>query len=134
VTQPTASDRENRKALEALVVDNDDLERLELLIGEFNIFEAIGALRQELRHSSLLAFLLDPCENHSLGDALLRRLLQRALADAPEKAPVAPVDLDVWDMDEVEVRREHANRHPRRGCAEQVGRRHRKQDRQRRAH
>jgi hypothetical protein len=40
----------NRKSLEALVVDNPDLERLEQLLGQFNVFEAIGAVRHELRH------------------------------------------------------------------------------------
>ena len=35
--------QDDRKALEAFVSDNDDLEQLETLIAEFNIFEAIGA-------------------------------------------------------------------------------------------
>jgi hypothetical protein len=47
-------------ALEALVVDNPDLERLETLLGQFNIFEALDAVRQERRHSDFLAYLLDP--------------------------------------------------------------------------
>jgi hypothetical protein len=98
--------QDDRKVLEALVVDNDDLERLETLIAEFNIFEAIGSVRHELRHSELLAFLLDPNEAHGLGDSFLRRLLQRALATSEGKVPVSPVDLDVWELDEVEVRRE----------------------------
>ncbi|MBI3980347.1 MAG: hypothetical protein HY331_19405 [Chloroflexi bacterium] len=50
----------DRQALEVLVVDNPDLERLEALLDQFNISEAVGALRQELRHSDFLAFLLNP--------------------------------------------------------------------------
>lgn len=50
---------EERALLEAFVVDNHDLERLEALLAEFNIFEAV---RQELRHSDFLAFLLDPAQ------------------------------------------------------------------------
>jgi hypothetical protein len=107
VAQPANQD--DRKALEAFVVDNEDLERLELLSAEFNIFEAIGAVRQELRHSELLAFLLDPSENHGLGDGFLRRFLQRAVAGAASQAPISPVDLDVWELDDVEVRREWSN-------------------------
>ena len=103
------ADQDDRKALEAFAVDNEDLERLELLSAEFNIFEAIGAVRQELRHSDLLAFLLDPSENHGLGDGFLRRFLQRAVAGAASQAPISPVDLDVWELDDVEVRREWSN-------------------------
>jgi hypothetical protein len=57
------------KALEAFVVDNPDLERLEALLDQFNIFEAIGVVRQELRHSDLLAFLLDSQESSSFARA-----------------------------------------------------------------
>ena len=70
-----ASFQQDVKALEALVVDNPDLERLEALLDQFNIFEAIGAVRQEVRHSDFLAFLLNPQQNHGLGDTFLKRLL-----------------------------------------------------------
>ena len=95
------------KALEALVVDNPDLERLEALLDQFNVFEAIGAVRQELRHSDFLAFLLNPRGAHGLGDAFAKRLLQRALAPLPSAtAPISPIDLDVWNLDELVVLRE----------------------------
>ncbi len=45
--EPTGGDEAaDRKALEALVIDNPDLERLESLLDEFNIFEAAGWTRQ----------------------------------------------------------------------------------------
>lgn len=103
-----AEDESDRSALEAFVLDNDDLEALENLNGGFNIFEAIGAIRHELRHSELLAFLLDPNENHGLGDAFLRRFLQKAIAHASPPL-LSPIDLDVWDFDEVDIRREWSN-------------------------
>jgi hypothetical protein len=101
----------DRAALEALVVDNDDLERLEALLAQFNIFEALGAVRHELRHSDLLRFLVDPRGAHGLGDLFLRRLLQRTLAVAgPESsAGLSPVEMDVHTFDEAEVFRERAN-------------------------
>ena len=55
--------------LEALIVDNPDLERLEALLEQFNIFEALGAVRVELRHSDFLAFLLNPNQSHGLAFA-----------------------------------------------------------------
>ena len=50
---------EDRKTLEDLVIDNPDLERLEALLEEFNIFEVLGAVNVELRHSEFLAFLMN---------------------------------------------------------------------------
>jgi len=100
----------DRRALEYFVVDNVDLEQLELLLDQFNIFEAIGAVRQELRHSDFLAFLLKPQASHGLGDALVKRLLQRVLASAQElNFPVSPIDFDVWSLNQMTVLREAHN-------------------------
>lgn len=100
----------SRQALEALVVDNPDLARLEALLGQFNIFEALGAVRVELRHSDFLAFLLEPQMNHGLGDAFARRLFECVLQDHHDREGlVSPIDLDVWDMTGAGVRREWQN-------------------------
>ncbi len=100
----------NRKSLESLVVDNPDLERLEQLLGQFNVFEAIGAVRHELRHSDFLGFLLDPQQNHGLGDDFVRLFLQKVLSSADDRQiPISLVDLDVWDLNEIEVLREWQN-------------------------
>ena len=102
--------QDERKALEAFVVENEDLERLEALISEFNVFEAVGAVRSELRHSDFLAFLMDPTQSHGLGASFLRRFLQRALVGVQrERTPFSVVELDLLDLDEVEVRREWHN-------------------------
>ena len=100
----------DRQALETLVVDNADLERLETLLDRFNIFEAVGAVRQELRHSDFLAFLLNPQQNHGLGDTFVKRLLQKALVSSRGTLmSVTPIDLDVWSLDETTVLREWQN-------------------------
>jgi hypothetical protein len=100
----------SRQALEALVVDDPDLEQLETLLGQFNIFEALGAVRVEHRHSAFLAFLLDPQANHGLGDAFPRRLFERVLQDQHDRSGmVSPIDMDVWDMNGATVRREWQN-------------------------
>lgn len=96
--------------LEALVIDNLDLERLEALLDQFNIFEAIGATHVELRHSDFLAFLLNPDQPHGLGDDFVKRLLQKSLGNASSNdVPITPIDLDIWDLDGLEVRREWRN-------------------------
>ena len=43
-----------------------------------NIFAAAGLVRQEVRHSTILAFLLDPRGWHGLGNFLLRRIVYKA--------------------------------------------------------
>jgi len=96
--------------LEELVIDNPDLEQLEALLNQFNIFEAIGMARQELKHSNFLGFLLDPRQSHGLGDFFLRRFLQKVLLSSREREhSVSLIDLDVWDLDETDVRREWRN-------------------------
>lgn len=95
------------KALEAFVVNNPDLERLEALLDQFNIFEAVGIVRQELRHSDFLAFLLDPQGNYGLGDAFIKRLLQQVLMSTPDvSALITPIELSLWDLGGMEVQRE----------------------------
>jgi len=64
-------------ALERFLIGNLDLERLETLLGQFNLFEAVGVTRQELRHSDFLGFLLDPRAAHGLGDRFLTLFLRK---------------------------------------------------------
>jgi len=94
-------------ALEGFLVGNQDLERLEALLDRFNILEALGVVRQELRHSDFLAFLLNPNDNHDLRDTFVKRLLQRVLIDAEATpVPVTPIELELWKLDRMEVLRE----------------------------
>src|SRR5262249_25591468 len=56
------------------------LAQLEALLDRpkpFNILTALGLSRQELRHSDLLAYLLNPRQPHGLGDGFVRLLLGR---------------------------------------------------------
>ncbi len=107
--ETSSADRENRLALDEFLVENDDLQALEALLRQFNLFEALGAVRSELRHSDFLAFLLSPSEAHGLGDQFLCRLLQRALISTEVAQPVTAAEIGVLDFDDVEVRREWAN-------------------------
>ncbi len=59
------------QALERFVAENDDLLKLEEQIGRFNIFDALGIARVEIRHSNFLAWLLTPGESHGQGDLFL---------------------------------------------------------------
>ena len=85
------------KALEAFT-QAPELLRLESLLARFNLFEAVGVVRHELRHSDFLAFLLDPSRNHGLSDIFLREILQTVRP--------ATLDLDALDLTQAYVFRE----------------------------
>lgn len=65
------------RALEDLAVRIADLEQLKVPPPEFNVFEAMGVVFQEVRHSDFLAFLLDPRGHHGLGDRFAKGWLKR---------------------------------------------------------
>lgn len=98
--------KQDQKALlERFIADNKDLETLETKISRFNIFEAVGMVRQEIKHSNFLQFLLDPAEKHQLGDLFLKKLLTKVLRDA-EEALKDHLDIADVNLADAEVRRE----------------------------
>lgn len=97
-------------ALESFVIDNEDLVELEERIGRFNIFDALGIVRVEIRHSNFLAWLLDPAESHGTGQLFLRSLLMDVLRQTPhDLRPMSPVELDGLELGGVEIKREADN-------------------------
>jgi hypothetical protein len=99
----------DQKALAAFLLDNPELGQLEALLDEFNIFEAIGAVRQEVRHSDFLAFLLNPRERHGLGAAFAQQVLLAAIRASEIETGVTPIDLALWELDDLQVLREWQN-------------------------
>lgn len=91
------------KALDALETEYEQLIRLENFRGKFNIFDALGAVRSELRHSSFLAFLLDPKESHGLGDSFLRRFVDLL---AKQVSAGSAAILGSMELSGISVRRE----------------------------
>jgi hypothetical protein len=98
-------DIDERRELEAFVVGNQILDQIERHLAQFNLFEAVGAVRSELRHSDFLGFLLDPSANHGLSDFLLKELLKDVVLSS-ETSDVSPIAVDIADLRDAEVRRE----------------------------
>lgn len=67
---------EDEKSLRDFLLDEDCLEELSPWTGRFNIFDILKISRSEIRHSNMLGWLLDPNENHGLGDKFLRAVFQ----------------------------------------------------------
>ena len=109
VNQQTAS-ADPVLALQALIMD-PDLERLEDLLAEFNIFDVLKIERRELQHSALLAWLLNPSASHGLNDYFLRRFLTTAAAKAQDDGiiGITPLRVDAWKLADVEAATERHN-------------------------
>ena len=96
-------------AIEALLIDDDGIGKIESGLGGFNIFEAIGHTRREERHSDFLAFLLDPNKTHGLGENFLTRFVIKVVkAPQPESRPLSLSKIALMDLTGCDVRREHS--------------------------
>ncbi len=88
-------------------MDNRELEALTARLETFNLFRVLKIERTEIRHSNVLAWLLDPSGTHGLGPNFLRRFLSRTLLDneMPKGVPT-PAEVELMNLAGVEVRRE----------------------------
>ena len=66
----------DEEALQRFLLDIDCLDELLPWTGKFNIFDVLRISRAEIRHSNTLSWLLDPSENHGLGDSFLKSIFQ----------------------------------------------------------
>jgi hypothetical protein len=89
------------------LIDDHDFIALNSRRAHFNLFEALGAIRGELRHSNFLAFILSPARSHRLGTKPLQVFLRALLAKLPaEKRPIRALEVAVGDLDDATVFRE----------------------------
>lgn len=65
----------NADAVVELINDLRLLEKKYAFRKSINIFEAAGLSRQEIRHSRMLSFLLDPTRNHGLEANIIKNIL-----------------------------------------------------------
>lgn len=87
--------------------DDPAFSEIQRRTARFNIFEAIGAVHGELRHSNFLGYLLAPSRPHGLGSRVLAQLLRRLLESVPsERRPISTVELLVGDLEDAVVHRE----------------------------
>lgn len=66
----------DEEALQNFLLDIDCLDELLPWTKRFNLFDVLKISRTEIRHSNILSWLLNPNENHGLGDAFLKTIIQ----------------------------------------------------------
>ena len=100
----------NLSALKNFIIANDDLEKLEQLVNEFNIFTSLKVEHQEIRHSNFLSWLMNPNETHQLGDSFLQLFFQKVISNLnPVNPGLSIFDIEGMSFDDVDIRREWRN-------------------------
>jgi len=99
-------------SIEALLTGSGriDFEKFEKHLKYFCPFEAIGMVRQEIRHAHFLCFLLDPNQPHPFGDLFLRTLLLEVASQfSIEHPPFNLMDLHFMNATNAIIYRERWN-------------------------
>ena len=111
--QPDMSDLSDDKKMELLekfLMEIGCLDELDKWSSRANIFDILSVSSMEIRHSNFLSWLLDPHENHGLGDYFLKRFLQfAARIYGRDNSPISIVNIDSMDLDDVLIFRELYN-------------------------
>lgn len=92
--------------LEALLINNPDLQRIKSHLGRFNPIKVMGMAHMEIRHSAVLRWLLDPQESHGLGDVFLKSFLTEAVRGHDGSLEPTALEIHQSDLMDAEVRSE----------------------------
>lgn len=92
--------------LEAAFVNNPTLTQIDSYLSRFNPIRVMRMERMEIRHSAILAWLLDPAESHGLDDKFLKAFLGEALRGQGGLGAPTALDIARADLRDTIVRRE----------------------------
>lgn len=94
---------------EALFVNNRKLAQISAHLNRFNPIRVMRMERMEIRHSAILAWLLNPQESHGLNDQFLKAFLGEALRGNADLGFPTALDVVRADMRIAQIRREWQN-------------------------
>lgn len=86
----------------------NELRQIETRLHRFNLFDVLRSSDTEIRHSNLLAWLLNPEENHGFKDLFLRNWLVTLFRECerPDSLRIAPAQIEKASLRSVKVWRE----------------------------
>ncbi|WP_066309457.1 PD-(D/E)XK nuclease family protein [Bacillus sp. FJAT-29814] len=101
------------RMITGFVINNYRLEKLRAAINEFNPLKVLRLKHYEIRHSNVLGWLLDPEENHHLGDFLFKKMVLEVLSleeniDRRELFNVSETSIFLNSFHDLEVEREYS--------------------------
>ena len=97
----------DEQALKEFLLDIDCLEPLADWTGRFNLFDILKISRTEIRHSNVLAWLLNPNENHGFSDGIIRGLIQHVVHSSEEEIDI--FEILMMDCHDFIIQREWRN-------------------------
>jgi len=98
------------EVIDRFLADNQELEELSARLSQFNVFRSLKIENIEIRHSNVLAWLLDPQESHGLSDIVLRKVLSNILLLSENPTPgISAAKVELMDFSDIEVLREWKN-------------------------
>jgi PD-(D/E)XK nuclease superfamily len=90
-----------------LVVANDDFDALEKALDVFCPFEAVGMVRQEVRHGHFLSYIFNPRRPHGFSDSCIRALMAAAArSNVSDTSGLSLLDIHMMNFDDAMIRRE----------------------------
>jgi hypothetical protein len=101
---PEEDETEATKALLKFSINNPALDMLESMINSFNSLKVLGVADYEIRHSHVLAWLIDPTAHHGLGDTVFKKILLEVMRGDKNIG-----DIIISDYADLDVRREWRN-------------------------
>ena len=91
--------KEQLRLLDKFLVDNPELEELSAKLAVFNILNILKIEQTEIRHSNVLAWLLEPGGSHGLGQSFVSRLLSSILIDNESgEIDITPAQVELMDL------------------------------------
>lgn len=81
-----------------LLSDSKEFELLNNKFNRFNPFKVLRVDKFEIRHSNVLGWLLDPKENHHLGDMFFRKLIAKAILKEENDSLIAEHNIDILEL------------------------------------
>lgn len=92
-----------------LYLENQSQKEFKKWLTGINFFELLGISTAEIRHSRILAWLLDPKESHKLGSQFLEKFLLKILEKNSSTLEIKSTNIFLWDFLDGMVYRESKN-------------------------